>query len=154
MLCYTDLSEFYAQLYCNLCVWCFCLRRYDAVVVELHRGTQCSSCGLRFKEANNENYRKHLDWHFRVNRKEKETVAAHRSWFITMDVCRKYQFDLMNRDSNKNEIHFRFQIPNSLWNPFHFVTKLVKHAWFWSRKYIESLEKFPKEKKGWHPTSN
>ena len=54
--------------------------------MELHRGTQCSSCGLRFKEANNENYRQHLDWHFRMNRKEKETVAAHRSWFITTDV--------------------------------------------------------------------
>ncbi|CAB3994474.1 Hypothetical predicted protein [Paramuricea clavata] len=53
--------------------------------MELHRGTQCSSCGLRFKEANNENYRQHLDWHFRMNRKEKETVAAHRSWFITTD---------------------------------------------------------------------
>ena len=61
-------------------------RRYDGVIMELHRGTQCSSCGLRFKEANNENYRQHLDWHFRMNRKEKETVAAHRSWFITTDV--------------------------------------------------------------------
>ena len=54
--------------------------------MELHRGTQCSSCGLRFKEANNENYRQHLDWHFRINRKEKETQAAHRNWFITTDV--------------------------------------------------------------------
>ena len=61
-------------------------RRYDGVIMELHRGDQCSSCGLRFKEANNESYRQHLDWHFRMNRKEKENVTAHRSWFITTDV--------------------------------------------------------------------
>ena len=65
-------------------------RRYDGVIMELHRGEQCSSCGLRFKEANNESYRQHLDWHFRMNKKRKEkqnNAAAHRSWFITTDVC-------------------------------------------------------------------
>jgi Fe-S-cluster-containing dehydrogenase component len=92
----------------------FFYRRYDGVIIELHRGTQCSSCGLRFKEANNENYRQHLDWHFRMNRKEKETVAAHRSWFITTDVsiyiciyvCIYKLKDFCNRDSSLKFILF------------------------------------------------
>lgn len=65
-------------------------RRYDYITVDLHRGTQCSSCGLRFREENNEKYRQHLDWHFRINRKEKEIVAAHRNWFITTDVRKQF----------------------------------------------------------------
>lgn len=68
----------------------FSIRRYDGVIMGLHRGTQCSSCGLRFREADNAHYRQHLDWHFRMNRKEKEITAAHRSWFITVDVCMIY----------------------------------------------------------------
>jgi len=53
----------------------------------LYKGTQCSSCGLRFDGEAEAFYREHLDWHFRRNRREKDGKRiAHRQWYIPLKV--------------------------------------------------------------------
>eukprot|EP01104_Vermistella_antarctica_P009126 TRINITY_DN2325_c2_g1_i2.p1 TRINITY_DN2325_c2_g1~~TRINITY_DN2325_c2_g1_i2.p1 ORF type:complete len:543 (-),score=80.54 TRINITY_DN2325_c2_g1_i2:193-1821(-) len=46
--------------------------------------TQCDTCGLRFPEK--ESLSPHLDWHFRINRRQKEKVKRplSRAWFPTL----------------------------------------------------------------------
>ncbi|XP_016845564.2 uncharacterized protein LOC100121739 isoform X3 [Nasonia vitripennis] len=53
------------------------------VIAALYSGIQCSSCGARFATEMAARYSHHLDWHFRQNRKEKDsTRKAHsRSWY-------------------------------------------------------------------------
>ena len=67
---------------------CFCDRSYNGVLQRLYTGIQCSSCGVRFMAADTEQYREHLDWHFRQNRKEKEEikVAKFRRWYYAAAV--------------------------------------------------------------------
>ncbi|XP_054706727.1 uncharacterized protein LOC129216537 [Uloborus diversus] len=49
------------------------LREYHPVVINLlYKGSQCATCGMRFKEIQSEHYSRHLDWHFRTNRREKD----------------------------------------------------------------------------------
>ncbi|XP_076321065.1 pcf11 cleavage and polyadenylation factor subunit isoform X2 [Tachypleus tridentatus] len=60
---------------------------HPGVISSLHKGTQCASCGLRFTEDQHEKYSRHLDWHFRVNRREKDGVkkAFSRKWFYDVE---------------------------------------------------------------------
>ncbi|XP_013794587.1 pre-mRNA cleavage complex 2 protein Pcf11-like [Limulus polyphemus] len=60
---------------------------YPGVISSLHKGTQCASCGLRFTEDQHDKYSRHLDWHFRVNRREKDGVkkAFSRKWFYDVE---------------------------------------------------------------------
>lgn len=46
-----------------------------------HLPVRCKQCGMRFQEGEN-NLQAHMDWHFRRNRKERETEGrgAHRRW--------------------------------------------------------------------------
>ncbi|XP_036393585.1 pre-mRNA cleavage complex 2 protein Pcf11-like [Megalops cyprinoides] len=59
-------------------------QRYDGVVTKLYAGKQCSSCGLRFTATQTEEYRDHLDWHYRQNRTKKDISkgAACRGWYF------------------------------------------------------------------------
>lgn len=61
--------------------------KHPAVISALHVGTQCASCGLRFTDEKCEKYRQHLDWHFRVNRRDKDGArkAFSRKWFYEME---------------------------------------------------------------------
>ncbi|XP_067140443.1 pre-mRNA cleavage complex 2 protein Pcf11 [Centruroides vittatus] len=61
--------------------------RYNGVITALYRGAQCASCGLRFTEGQHERYSQHLDWHFRVNRREKDGAkkAFSRKWFYDVE---------------------------------------------------------------------
>ncbi|XP_023244740.1 uncharacterized protein LOC111642603 [Centruroides sculpturatus] len=61
--------------------------RYNGVISALYRGAQCASCGLRFTEGQHERYSQHLDWHFRVNRREKDGAkkAFSRKWFYDVE---------------------------------------------------------------------
>ena len=47
---------------------------------------QCKNCGLRFStsQSDSEAYSKHLDWHFRVKRREKDNAkkAESRRWYF------------------------------------------------------------------------
>ena len=54
--------------------------KQPALISSLHIGMQCSSCGLRFATSEQTSrYRRHLDWHFQKNRKEKESIKKGRS---------------------------------------------------------------------------
>lgn len=51
-----------------------------------HLPVRCKQCGMRFQEGEN-NLQSHMDWHFRRNRKERETEGrgAHRRWLPRAD---------------------------------------------------------------------
>ncbi|GAM20691.1 hypothetical protein SAMD00019534_038660 [Acytostelium subglobosum LB1] len=53
---------------------------------------QCKTCALRFKD--NEPMRKHMDWHWRMNKKEKKKKekkqAMSRAWYIEEDEWMQY----------------------------------------------------------------
>ena len=67
---------------------CVCRRQYSAVVHDLYQGLQCASCGIRFLMEETEQYRLHLDWHFRLNRREKEAskMSCFRKWYYELKV--------------------------------------------------------------------
>lgn len=46
-------------------------------------GSQCGSCGERFTSEQSVQYNQHLDWHFRQNRRERDSVrrAHSRRWY-------------------------------------------------------------------------
>ncbi len=57
------------------------------MVTLLHVGDPCSSCGLRFLNSAGDLYRSHLNWHYKVNRQEKEGLSkSSRNWFMHPDV--------------------------------------------------------------------
>ncbi|XP_035216033.1 uncharacterized protein LOC118189518 isoform X2 [Stegodyphus dumicola] len=60
---------------------------YPSVIALLYKGSQCCTCGLRFKELQSDQYSRHLDWHFRMNRREKEGAknAFARRWFYEVE---------------------------------------------------------------------
>uniref|UniRef100_T1J1R3 CID domain-containing protein n=1 Tax=Strigamia maritima TaxID=126957 RepID=T1J1R3_STRMM len=67
--------------------------RHPAIIGKLCRGIQCSSCGLRFTSEQTEKYGQHLDWHFRQNRRERDSAkkAMSRKWYY--DVQDWIQFE-------------------------------------------------------------
>lgn len=59
---------------------------YPSLVDLLYAGEQCSQCGLRFTEVASSEYRNHLDWHFQLNRKDKDGLRkTSRNWFLHPD---------------------------------------------------------------------
>ena len=69
----------------------FSFRRYDSIINLLLRGVPCTSCGLRFTSDEKDDYQKHLDWHYRDNRMDKEgTKSISRNWYIHSDVSVSY----------------------------------------------------------------
>ncbi|PIK37999.1 putative serine/arginine repetitive matrix protein 2 [Apostichopus japonicus] len=68
-------------------------QRYPGVIYSIISGTQCSSCGMRFSIELMEEYRKHLDWHFRQNRKDKDGIksATSRKWYYELDEWLLYE---------------------------------------------------------------
>lgn len=69
-------------------------QRDDSVIADLYEPQRkCPTCGIRFKEQ--EKYGKHLDWHFRMNRKEKQKLkkAMSRTWFYTTEEWIKFEGD-------------------------------------------------------------
>lgn len=59
----------------------------------LYSGIQCSSCGVRFAPEETVKYSRHLDWHFRQNRREKDAArkGQSRKWYY--DVSDWIQFE-------------------------------------------------------------
>ena len=74
--------------------WCkththinFIARRYTILITLLNSGVPCTSCGMRFKSESAEEYRRHLDWHYQINRQEKEgTGKTSRNWYMHPEV--------------------------------------------------------------------
>ncbi|KFD66086.1 hypothetical protein M514_00765 [Trichuris suis] len=67
--------------------------RYKSVIDSLHQHKiQCSTCGMRFPVDDNVKYAKHLDWHFKMNRREKSARGAvSRPWFLALEDVVNYE---------------------------------------------------------------
>lgn len=67
-------------------------QKYQGAIQSLYSGIQCATCGNRFNQnessgaSSSNRYAKHLDWHFRQNKKEKDEVnkAHSRSWYYNL----------------------------------------------------------------------
>ena len=59
----------------------------------MHRGTQCSSCGLRFPIEQTVQYSQHLDWHFRMNKKQQDSMkkANLRKFYLYLNEWLQYE---------------------------------------------------------------
>ena len=76
---------------------------------KLYEGVQCSSCGARFSPDDmTTRYRHHLNWHFRQNRKEKDSArkAHSRSWYYDVSNWIKFEEieDLEDREQSWFEL--------------------------------------------------
>ncbi|XP_070140850.1 pre-mRNA cleavage complex 2 protein Pcf11 isoform X6 [Drosophila kikkawai] len=78
--------------------------RQAAVVATLYIGMQCSSCGVRFPPEQTIKYSQHLDWHFRQNRRDRDSTrkATSRRWFYDLNDWRQYEEieDVEEREKN------------------------------------------------------
>ncbi|XP_055372303.1 uncharacterized protein LOC129606180 [Condylostylus longicornis] len=78
--------------------------RQAGVVNTLFSGMQCSSCGLRFPPEQTMKYSQHLDWHFRQNRRERDSnrKAHSRKWYYDLSDWLQYEEieDLEDREKN------------------------------------------------------
>ena len=61
--------------------------RYDHSISALYRGLQCSTCGVRFDGDRAAAYSAHLDWHFRHNRRDQESLrkVSSRKWYYALE---------------------------------------------------------------------
>lgn len=78
--------------------------RQAAIVATLFSGMQCCSCGVRFPPEQTIKYSQHLDWHFRQNRRERDSLrkANSRKWYYNLSEWIKYEEieDLEEREKN------------------------------------------------------
>lgn len=79
-------------------------KRQAGIVDTLYSGIQCSSCGLRFPPEQTMKYSQHLDWHFRQNRRERDSKrkAHFRKWYYTQSDWIKYEEIEDAEDREKN----------------------------------------------------
>ncbi|XP_053697844.1 uncharacterized protein LOC128744695 isoform X2 [Sabethes cyaneus] len=79
-------------------------RRQSAIVTQLFSGMQCSSCGVRFPPEQTMKYSQHLDWHFRQNRRDRDSArkAHSRKWYYDVSDWIQYEEieDLEEREKN------------------------------------------------------
>ncbi|GAB6025905.1 hypothetical protein CHUAL_011877 [Chamberlinius hualienensis] len=83
--------------------------RRSAVNNLLYAGLQCSSCGVRFTAEQADKYATHLDWHFRQNRREKDSSrkALSRKWYY--DVQNWVQFEEIEDVEERARSFFEIQ---------------------------------------------
>uniref|UniRef100_A0A182PRR4 Pre-mRNA cleavage complex 2 protein Pcf11 n=1 Tax=Anopheles epiroticus TaxID=199890 RepID=A0A182PRR4_9DIPT len=79
-------------------------KRQAAIVHQLFSGMQCSSCGVRFPPEQTMKYSQHLDWHFRQNRRDRDSArkAHSRKWYYDVSDWIQYEEieDLEEREKN------------------------------------------------------
>lgn len=79
-------------------------KRQSAIVFQLFSGMQCSSCGVRFPPEQTMKYSQHLDWHFRQNRRDRDSArrAHSRRWYYDVSDWIQYEEieDLEEREKN------------------------------------------------------
>uniref|UniRef100_A0A182M518 PCFS4-like zinc finger domain-containing protein n=1 Tax=Anopheles culicifacies TaxID=139723 RepID=A0A182M518_9DIPT len=79
-------------------------KRQTAIVHQLFSGMQCSSCGVRFPPEQTMKYSQHLDWHFRQNRRDRDSArkAHSRKWYYDVSDWIQYEEieDLEEREKN------------------------------------------------------
>lgn len=78
--------------------------RQAAVIASLYLGMQCSSCGVRFPPEQTIKYSQHLDWHFRQNRRERDSTRkpTSRRWYYDLNDWKQYEEieDVEERERN------------------------------------------------------
>lgn len=89
-------------------------RRQSAIVAQLFLGMQCSSCGVRFPPEQTMKYSQHLDWHFRQNRRDRDSArkAHSRKWYYDVSDWIQYEEieDLEEREKNWFETQMTEQL--------------------------------------------
>lgn len=79
-------------------------QRQPALIHVLFSGMQCSSCGVRFPPEQTMKYSQHLDWHFRQNRRDRDSArrAHSRRWYYDVADWIQYEEieDLDEREKN------------------------------------------------------
>lgn len=68
-------------------------KRQSAIVHTIYSGMQCSSCGVRFPPEQTMKYSQHLDWHYRQNRRDRDSArSAHsRKWYYDVSDWIQYE---------------------------------------------------------------
>jgi len=87
------------------------LRKFHSGVVQfVYAGKQCSSCGVRFRGDCSDIYQDHLDWHFRMNRKEKDSKrATHRQWYFSESDWLAYE-EIADLDERSKSTLFEMEV--------------------------------------------
>lgn len=77
-------------------------KRQAAIVHSLFSGMQCSSCGVRFPPEQTMKYSQHLDWHYRQNRRERDSArrAHSRKWYYDVSDWIQYE-EIENLDERE-----------------------------------------------------
>uniref|UniRef100_A0A8D9EB98 Pre-mRNA cleavage complex 2 protein Pcf11 n=1 Tax=Cacopsylla melanoneura TaxID=428564 RepID=A0A8D9EB98_9HEMI len=83
--------------------------RQPAMIHSLYSGIQCGSCGARFPPDQTTKYSLHLDWHFRINRRERDlgrSVQSRKFYYSGREWCSYYEIE---DDENKGQSWFEMQ---------------------------------------------
>lgn len=77
-------------------------KRQVPIVDTLFSGMQCSSCGARFPIEQTIKYSQHLDWHYRQNRRERDSArkAHSRKWYYDVSDWIQYE-EIENLDERE-----------------------------------------------------
>lgn len=77
-------------------------KRQSSIVMSLFSGMQCSSCGVRFPPEQTMKYSQHLDWHYRQNRRERDSArrAHSRKWYYDVSDWIQYE-EIENLDERE-----------------------------------------------------
>ncbi|XP_046665109.1 uncharacterized protein LOC124357394 isoform X3 [Homalodisca vitripennis] len=67
--------------------------RQTGLIAHLYSGIQCNSCGVRFPPEQTMKYSQHLDWHFRQNRRDKDSSRMAQTRRYYYDVSDWIQFE-------------------------------------------------------------
>lgn len=84
-------------------------KRQAGIVHTLFSGMQCSSCGVRFPPEQTIKYSQHLDWHYRQNRRERDSArrAHSRKWYY--DVSDWIQYEEIENPDEREKNWFETQ---------------------------------------------
>lgn len=84
-------------------------QRQMAHIELLFSGMQCSSCGVRFPSEQTTKYSQHLDWHFRQNRRDRDSArkAHSRRWYY--DVADWVQYEEIEDPDDREKNWFETQ---------------------------------------------
>lgn len=78
--------------------------RQMPIITAQYSGMQCSSCGVRFPPESSVQYSQHLDWHFRQNRRGRNSArkALCRKWYYDVSDWKNYEEieDIEEREKN------------------------------------------------------
>lgn len=87
---------------------CFLFSKQPGLVAKLYGGMQCSGCGARFPPEHTVRYSQHLDWHFRQNRRDRDSArrAHSRHWHYDLSDWVQYEEveDLEERGNVLNDV--------------------------------------------------